>query len=411
MLKPIHHTFGPHITTAYLFQSWKLLLTPWNWRKGYAREALRSSLQYWFGTKAFLFSSGREGLLALLRSLNYETSSEILIQGYTCVALPNAIHAAGYTPVFVDTNPQTLNADISHLEGKITSRTKAVICQHTFGIVADTERLKSICNKHGLDLIEDCAHILPDVTGPKVIGKHGDYLMLSFGRDKAVSGISGGAIISKNDDVSQEIEEEEKRAKEVSIWSVVRLLLYPTIYKVGNLFYGIGLGKVLLVMARSAHLLIPVLTSKEKRGTQPHTLRKMPSSCAAFVVKELKNMHSINNHRRKLTEYYLKEITARHWNVPEFVSNDLPLQKFPILMGNADQIREFMKPNNIHLDDGWTGASVCPRSVDQIASGYEKGSCPQAEMIADQILTLPTHPTMTMSQAQKLVKILESVTK
>ena len=233
-MKPIHHTFGPHITLPYLLESWGLLLSPWKWRKGYDREKLRSSIQYWFDAKCFLFSSGREGMLGLLRSLDFETGSEIIVQGYTCVALPNAIHAAGYTPIFVDIDPGTLNIHSGDLEKKITARTKAIICQHTFGVIADTQKLREICDKNHIVLIEDLAHVLPDVSGPDSLGINADYMMLSFGRDKAISGICGGAIVSKHDMVSDELEEEEGRAKEMSLWSTFRILLYPSIYAISR---------------------------------------------------------------------------------------------------------------------------------------------------------------------------------
>ena len=408
MIKPIHHTFGPHITGAYLLQSWKQMLTPWNWKTGYQREKLRSNIQYWFRAKCFLFSSGRQALLALLRSLDFEPGAEIIIQGYTCVALPNAIHAADYNPVFADIDPHTLNMRAENVEKCITPRTKAIICQHTFGIPSDTKALRALCDKHHLVLIEDLAHILPDTSGPDIFGKYADYMMLSFGRDKAVSGICGGAIVSKHDSVSDEIETEEQRAKEVPLGKTGIFLLYPTLYACANALYGIGLGKLLLVIARKFHLLIPVITIKEKKGKQSPTLKRMPNSCAALANNGLHSMQSINDHRRTLTTMYREAAKKYHWDIPSGVSADLPLQKFPLLVENADAIRLSLKKYNIHLDDGWTGSVVCPRSIDLSATGYKENSCPKAQEIAHNILTLPTHSTMTIKQAQYLIDHLQS---
>jgi perosamine synthetase len=407
-MKPIHHTFGPHITLPYLLESWGLLLRPWKWRKGYDREKLRSSIQYWFDAKCFLFSSGREGMLGLLRSLDFETGSEIIVQGYTCVALPNAIHAAGYTPIFVDIDPATLNIHSGDLEKKITARTKAIICQHTFGIIADTQNLREICDKHHIVLIEDLAHVLPDVSGPDSLGINADYMMLSFGRDKAISGICGGAIVSRHDIVSDELEEEEQRAKEMSLWSTFRILLYPSIYAIARTIYNIGLGKIMLVVSRKLTLLLPIINAKEKKGTQSPILKKMPNACAALAGRELKNMHSINNHRRVLTKLYIEAAEKYHWDIPGSISPDFPLQKFPILTEDADAMRIALKKHNIYLDDGWTGSAVCPRSVQLSTTGYSEGSCPKAEEIAASIVTLPTHITMTMTQAKRLISHLQS---
>lgn len=381
----------------------------WNWKNGHERSLLEETLVHWFDAPCSLFSSGREALLALLRNLAIEQGSEIVIQGFTCVALPNAIHAAGFTPVFCEIDPDTLNIDIQTIEGKISSRTKAIIIQHTFGIVADTEALRAIADKHGLLLIEDCAHVLPDVTGPKRIGKHADFLMLSFGRDKAASGISGGAIISKDKTVTKALEQEEQNASELSWFSIKRLLLYPLIYATTKPLYGLGIGKALLFIAAKLKALAPVITAKEKVGYQSSQIHRMPSCLCALVRWEFKRFHSLNNHRRSLTKLYIDAAKKNSWHMPSGVDEHLPMQKFPLLVQDADAIRKKLKRYNIHLDDGWTGASVCPRTISQEAAGYIPSSCPKAERLSGQLLTLPTHPTMTESQAHQLIGILAKI--
>lgn len=403
---PIHHTLAPHVTSAYLMRSLGLLLRPWNWQTGKSQKLLRDTLKLWFEADCHLLFSGREALLALLRACDFESGSEIIIQGYTCVALPNAIHGAGYTPVFVDIDPETLNLDLAQIEEKITHRTKAIICQHTFGMVADTKALREIADKHDLLLIEDCAHIIPDVTGPKSIGKYADAIMLSFGRDKAVSGIVGGAVLAKNKAVAESLERETKRAKRVPLLTVGRALLYPLLYSVAKPLYAIGIGKLIMLGASKLGLLIPVLTSKEKQGVQSPLLKQMPNASCALVKWQLTAFHSLNNHRRKLTQYYIQAAKEQRWTTPGGLSEHFPLQKFPLYVKDADSIRRALKKKHIYLDDGWTGANVCPRSVDQEAAGYTPNSCPHAEHIDQQILTLPTHPTMTRSQAERLVEEL-----
>ena len=384
----------------------KQLCLFWQWKNGKERERLRKALSHWFGAPCSLFSTGREALLTLLRNLPIEHGSEIIVQGFTCIALPNAIHAAGLTPVFSDIDLETLNLDPQALEGKITPRTKAIIVQHTFGIVADTETLRSICDKHGVLLIEDCAHILPDVTGPKAIGEHADALMLSFGRDKAASGISGGAILVKDPSIASKIQSEEDAAKELSWCAIKRLLLYPMIFALTKPLYGLGIGKVLLYIMSKCKALAPVISVKEKHGYQPTTIHRMPSALCALVRWECKRFHSLNNHRRHLTKIYSDGLTQ--CDIPKGVDVNLPLQKFPIRVQDADAIRRQLKTHNIHLDDGWTGASVCPRTVNQEAAGYIAGSCPKAERLSRTLLTLPTHPTMTVKQVHYLVKVLQN---
>jgi len=176
---PIHHTFGPHATLPYALRSLALLLKPWRWRNGKDREELRSALEQSFGGRAFLFGSGREALLGLLRALGLRSGEEVIVQAYTCVVVPNAIHTAGGVSVYADIDGDTLNLDCDDVERRITPRTRAVIAQHTFGIPADLRRLRTLCTERGIVLIEDCAHVLPD-DAASPLARTGDFTLLSF---------------------------------------------------------------------------------------------------------------------------------------------------------------------------------------------------------------------------------------
>jgi len=418
ILHPIHHTFAPHVDAAYAWETLKLLFQPSKWQKGEETDELRSALAAHFQADVTLFASGREALLALLQSLHIGKGDEIIIQSYTCVVVPNAITATGATPVYADIDQDTLNLTPETVERVISNRTKVVICQHTFGIPTDTERLRDLCDQYEIPLIEDCAHIIPDTKGPKEIGRYGDYLILSFGRDKAISGIAGGALISR---------------KPIPLPTthpllptpyIARLLLYPLLYFLARPLYGIGIGKLLLWLAAKIGLIIPIVTKMEKEGHMNHSLHTIPNACAALAFTQFQKLQQINDHRRMLTKFYLQACKDRGWKTLEGIIEDLPLQKFPIfitsrtechpelvegrhpvpwfdgltmthgILSKADHLRSFLKHQNIHLSDGWTGCTICP---------------PSAEGIAAIILSLPTHPTMTAKQAHILIDTLNAL--
>ncbi|MCK5017750.1 MAG: aminotransferase class I/II-fold pyridoxal phosphate-dependent enzyme, partial [Candidatus Peribacteraceae bacterium] len=198
MFSPIHHTFGPHATFPYCIKAKLLILSPWKWKNGKDTEKIRTNLSYSMNGKCALFYSGREALFAILKSLNLSDNDEIIIQGYTCSVVPNAIRAAGGNPIFADIDINSLNLTKESTEEKITENTKAIICQHTFGLSADAESLRKLCDKKNIFLIEDCAHIIPDKNDKSKIGKYGDCAFFSLGRDKAISGITGGLVITRN---------------------------------------------------------------------------------------------------------------------------------------------------------------------------------------------------------------------
>lgn len=397
------------MSVRYALKALWYLIRPWTWVHGREREEFRRTLAQWFDARCDLFFSGRQALLTLLKAWDAKQGSEVIIQGYTCVALPNAIHAAGYTPVFVDCDPDTLNIDLQALTGKISPRTKAIICQHTLGIPADTEALHNVAKKHDLLLIEDCAHVLPDVTGPKSIGTYADALMLSFGRDKAISGITGGALITKNPALRDAIDAQTEAQCNPPRTKVALLLLYAPLYLIARPLYGILVGKLLLFVAKKLGLLLPVLSENEKNGFQDSASYSMPNACAGLALMQLRKLHTLNNHRRVLTKLYLGAAKQHNWKIPKDIHADLPLQKFALYTENGDTVRKRLKKRHIYLEDGWTGAAVCPRSVDQEHAGYSAGSCPHAEKVDREILTLPTHPTMTKLQAEKLVKVLKAL--
>src|SRR3989344_5044040 len=81
------------------------------------------------------FNSGRSALYALLQSFDIRTGDEVIVQAFTCVAVPNAVLWSGAKPVYCDID-EGYNIDLTDLERKITTRTKAIIVQHTFGIPA-----------------------------------------------------------------------------------------------------------------------------------------------------------------------------------------------------------------------------------------------------------------------------------
>ncbi|NOS67071.1 MAG: aminotransferase class I/II-fold pyridoxal phosphate-dependent enzyme [Candidatus Peribacteraceae bacterium] len=414
ILRPIHHTFAPLADGRFCARALMLLLQPWTWRRGPAvqefRNALRENFAHLSGDSGvsadvFLFSSGREGLMALLQSMNIGHGDEIIVQAYTCVVVPNAIIAAGATPIFVDIVKETLSLDPQEVRKAITPKTKAIICQHTFGIPAPLEELRAICDEHRIPLIEDCAHVIPDDEGPSEIGKTGEFVLLSFGRDKAISGVTGGAILSRRTDVSNRLKRLEDGARDLSLLSIKRFLLYPLIYALARPFYGLWIGKAFLKLCSLLRILPSIVTSEEKSGHQSPALNRLPNACAALALDQLKRLRQINDHRRMLTRFYLEQCAEHGWPVLHGIRSDLPLQKFPMFLEGAEKIRQSLKKKNIHLHDGWTGCVICPESVDPASLGYRDGDDPRAEEVCEQILCLPTHPNMRFSDGSTLIRI------
>lgn len=405
---PIHHIFAPLADRKQCRLALRLLCHPLRWQSGKSVEMLRGEIASRFpGQSVTLFASGREALFALLRALELPPHSAIVVQGYTCVVVPNAITAAGHTPVYADIDPETLNLTPETVEPLITPHTRAVICQHTFGIPADTEALRALCDRHSILLIEDCAHVIPDEQGPAGIAARSDAVFLSFGRDKAISGVTGGAVLCRNAVLAEKFKAQEETARDLPRALIGRLLLYPLLYCVSRPLYGIGIGKALLWLAARCRLLIPVVTREEKTGRMSSGLHRIPNACAALACEQLVRLESLNAHRRTLTQFYRAALHERGIPILHGIREDLPLQKFPLFVSSADTVRARLKRHSIHLDDGWTGCVICPRTADVAAARYAYGGDPRAETAASSILSLPTHPLTTSQQCATAIDKLK----
>jgi dTDP-4-amino-4,6-dideoxygalactose transaminase len=412
---PIHHTFGPLVTREQWQEAFQIQFQPWQWQEGPQRELLRKELERRFGREAFLFATGREALLAALQALELRSGEEVLLQAFTCIVVPNAIHAAQGVPLYIDCDPETLNIDTKKVQGAITHRTRALLCQHTFGIPADTEHLRAICSKRGLALIEDCAHVIPErAEVARGVGEHGDLLILSFGRDKAISGVSGGAVLTHHEFLKRRLREMERRAEQLSHWQILHLIGYPLRYQFAKWIWPqsahahmrASLPKAYLRWVRFLGLLPPVYQPQEKRGHASVRLHALPNACAAMALEQWHCLPRFNEHRRRLAELYLSAAKERGWVVPDGTAHAVALLKFPLYLPSPDAVCASLQREQVYLSDGWSGAVIVPKDCDREAAGYGKGSCPRAEEVARYLLTLPTHPTMTEEQAQYLIHAL-----
>ena len=186
---------APNLEADDIWQAWRVLWQPWTWRKEEAITEVKEWFSGYLGVRdVYLFNSGRAALLAILKAFNIGERDEVLIQAFTCVAVPNSIIWAGAKPIYVDID-RSFNLDPTDLEAKITKKSCAIIVQHTFGIPAQIEKIIEIAKMHKLIVIEDCAHSLGVTYKSKKLGNFGDAAFFSFGRDKVVSSVWGGAAI------------------------------------------------------------------------------------------------------------------------------------------------------------------------------------------------------------------------
>lgn len=146
---------------------------------------------------ALAVSNCTTALHLALVALGIGKGDEVIVPAFTWVATANAVIYCGATPVFVDIDLHTFNIDIAQLETKLTSRTKAIILVHLFGLCADVEVIKKIAP--GVKIVEDAACAAGAAIDGAFAGSMGDIGCFSFHPRKSVTTGEGG-MLTTNDD-------------------------------------------------------------------------------------------------------------------------------------------------------------------------------------------------------------------
>ncbi len=166
---------------------------------------LESMINEYCGTKhAIGVSSGTDALIVSLMAMGIGHGDEVITSPFTFFATGGSIHRVGATPVFVDIDPETYNMDVSQIESKITSKTKAIMPVHLFGQCADMKSIMDIANAHNLYVIEDAAQAIgakQTIDGiEKSAGSMGSVGCFSFFPSKNLGCCGDGGIVTTNDD-------------------------------------------------------------------------------------------------------------------------------------------------------------------------------------------------------------------
>lgn len=147
--------------------------------------------------------NGTDAIYITLRALGVGPGDEVITVANSWISTSETISQTGARPVFVDFEPDYYNIDTKKIEEKITDKTKSIIPVHLYGQPAEIDKVKKICDKHQLLLIEDCAQAhFAEYNGQKV-GTFGIAGTFSFypGKNLGAYG-DAGAIITNDDDLA-----------------------------------------------------------------------------------------------------------------------------------------------------------------------------------------------------------------
>jgi len=148
-------------------------------------------------------SNGSAALDVAIRALNLEKGSEVIMPTFTIISPAQSLVKEGLVPVLIDSDPLTWNMDVTQIEAKITSKTKAILVVHIYGLPVNMEAILSLAIKYNLKIIEDAAEMHGQTYNGKQCGSFGDISIFSFYPNKHITTGEGGMILTDDDELAE----------------------------------------------------------------------------------------------------------------------------------------------------------------------------------------------------------------
>ena len=338
---------------------------------------------------AFGFAAGRMGLYAILEALGVGQGDEVIIPAFTCVVVPNAIIYRKATPVYVDIDPNTFNINVSQVEKKITSKTRALYAQHTFGLICDIEGLNALGLKYQIPVIEDGAHALGASWKGAAVGALSDVAFFSTDHSKMINTMYGGMVTTNNKSLAERLRSSYEKSPSLSSQQQKQIcrtflvefpLFRSSIYWLGWFIFKLFC-KMGMIFAFEDELKI------QKPTDYPYPA-KLCGFQARLGISQLKKLENNLAHRRELGKILEKRF---HW-LNKKLLNDFSNHSFLRYSFLVKDRSQFMRCFRTNFDLGIWFRSIAhgrESSFDQIS--YNANSCPVAEEVAKYIVNFPTH--------------------
>ncbi|MBI3555638.1 MAG: aminotransferase class I/II-fold pyridoxal phosphate-dependent enzyme [Deltaproteobacteria bacterium] len=345
--------------------------------------------------EAISFGAARMGLYAVLEALDFKPDDEIILTGYTCEVVPNALVFRGLKPVYVDIDAVTFNIDAAKIEAAITRRTRAIIMQHTFGVCADVGAIREIAEKHGLRVIEDAAHSKGTSWQGVPSGALGEVAVFSTDRSKMFSTLLGGMVTTSNRELARRLRKIQGNALFLDD-RTVRRILFSLIFEVvfyspQLLWLGLSvrtLGEKLGVFFYYYDLMLDAFPANH-----PYPSR-LSAVQARIGLSQLQIFPENLKHRREIAAWLQSRAGWYHSMAP----GEQSCMRYPILVRDSQALVQRMK-KRFDLK-GWCSIPYQSPARNPENTGYTPGSCPIAEKVSRHIVTFPTHPKVPLGVIQ-----------
>ena len=295
-----------------------------------------------------------------------QPGDEVIVPANTYIATILAITENGLVPVLVEPKLNTLEIDDDLIESHITSKTKAIAIVHLYGRIAYTNKIGELCKKYNLKLVEDCAqsHGCKFEDG-RMTGNLGDAAGFSFYPGKNLGALGDGGAMVTND---------EELAK------AVRALAN----------YGSQKKYVFKYAGRNSRL---------------------DEVQAAVLDVKLKYLVEDNAHRKEVAHYYYEHINNPLITLPDLLPDEQnAYHLFPIVVsdGKRDALHDYLAENGVGTVCHYPIAPHKQECYSKETWNVPQLSLPITERLADEELSIPIGPTISMDEVKEVVKLINS---
>lgn len=349
---------------------------------------------------------GRVAMAAILRGLGIGKGDEVLIQAFTCIAVPEAVRSLGAKPRYVDVEPESPNMDPASLAAAISTATRAVVIQHSFGLPAKAAELTAVAASAGIPVIEDCAHTIDSRIDGRRVGSFGIGAFYSFEASKPVFIAIGGSAVLNESGLERRVADHHRSLVEpprgtqlqLEAMRIAHRVAYrpSTYWKVRSLFR--ALVKAGVIKGNYNKI------EDESKPAEDFG-RRMGRVQAARLTKELRHIEANTRHRVWAAGEYRSRIVrdgVSHLAIAEGV--EPVFGRYPLFVNEKPRWIEGARRAKVELADFYD-TPVHPLRGDGLSKfGYEPGSCPNAEWVSSHIVSLPTGRQVDRGQVDRAVK-------
>jgi dTDP-4-amino-4,6-dideoxygalactose transaminase len=304
-------------------------------------------------------ASGTEALYLSLLALDIKNGDEVIIPAFTAIPTLSAILMTGAKPKFIDIEPATYNIDPKKIESSITSKTKAIMPVHLFGLMADMNRINGIAERNHIPIIEDAAQSHGSLYFGKKSGHFSILGCYSFYPTKNLGAIGdAGAIVTNNEALFQKLKLLRNYGQES---------LYKTVINGVN--------------------------------------SRLDELQAAYLSLKLAHLDQWNQRRYELADIYKKYLPSEIVTTPVVPQNfRTNYHVYVIRAPRRDELQAFLERHDIQTNVYYPLPLHLQKSNQ--CYNHKPGDFPEAEKACHEVLALPMYPELP---AETVVHVCDKI--